>query len=125
MPRYIVKINNQYLEWSTIVDAPVTFGMSLDEFKEYYSDEYGEAGMNGLSERLKRVEEKGVSSYLDGSVSSLVSFNRAGPKETHLPLRLIKKAFCDRIPVVDKGHKWDLMEGGWKESWQGVSTTPV
>lgn len=114
MPRYIVKINNQYLEWSTVVDAPVTFGMSLDEFKEYYRDEYGESGMNGLGKRLKRVEEKGVSSHLDNSLDSLLSFNRAGPKETHLPLRLIEEAFCDRLPIVVKGYKWDPVERAWQ-----------
>jgi len=26
MPRYIIKLEDYYLEWSTVVDAPVTFG---------------------------------------------------------------------------------------------------
>jgi hypothetical protein len=40
MGRFICKFEDKddvyYLEWSTVVDAPVTFGMSLEEFKEYY-----------------------------------------------------------------------------------------
>lgn len=57
MGRYILKIKDHYLEWSTVVDAPVTFGMLLPEFKEYYRDEYGRDGYRELKHRLERVEE--------------------------------------------------------------------
>jgi hypothetical protein len=40
MPTYICKFQDgekaYYLEWSTIVDAPITTGMSLQEFKQHY-----------------------------------------------------------------------------------------
>lgn len=84
MGRFIIKLEDKYLEWSTVVDAPVTFGMTLDEFKAYYKDEYGASGMHGLDERLKRVEEKGTSSMIDDSLDSVISHNRAGKNETHL-----------------------------------------
>lgn len=48
MPRYIIKIKDKYFEWSTIVDAPVTNGMSLTEFRSYYQSEYGEDAMKNL-----------------------------------------------------------------------------
>lgn len=69
MSRYIIKLTDKrdlkdyYLEWSTIVDAPVTYGMYLEGFKAYYQQEYGRSGMRELPERLKRVEEKGTSAY--------------------------------------------------------------
>ena len=57
MPRYILKINDgskdYYLLWSTVVDAPVTQGMSLREFKKYYQSEYGEQGMINLPPTLR------------------------------------------------------------------------
>lgn len=41
MPRFIIKLTDPkdglsyYLIWSTVVDAPVTYGLSLDEIKEW------------------------------------------------------------------------------------------
>lgn len=66
MPSFIIKVKDEkfnkdyYMEWSTIVDAPVTYGMSLDEFKEYYKEQYGIKGMEGLEDRMTRVEEKAL-----------------------------------------------------------------
>lgn len=68
MSRYIVKLTDPvtstdyYLEWSTIVDSPVTYGMSLQEFKNYYKEEYGRSGLLDLDQRLALVEKNGISS---------------------------------------------------------------
>lgn len=99
MPRYIVKLKNHYLEYSTIVDAPVTWGMPLEEFKKYYQQEYGLDGMRSLPERLERVEAKGTSSQLDDSAEDCLSCNRAGPDETELTVDEIYQAYCLRQPV--------------------------
>ena len=100
MPRYIIKLsdNNKdwYLEWSTIVDAPVTYGMSLVDFKAFYKEEYGNQGMEKLEERLKRVEKQGTSA-LYCSVDGLISYNRAGPKESSLSKQEIIDIYCTRI----------------------------
>lgn len=65
MAKFILKFERGdaawYLEWSTIVDAPVTYGMTLDEFRKYYLEEYGRDGMRGLDARLERVEATGTS----------------------------------------------------------------
>lgn len=67
MPRHIIKLTDPatstdyYLEWSTIVDSPITYGMSLEEFKEYYKEEYGRQGMLDLDQRLALVEKNGIS----------------------------------------------------------------
>ena len=101
MPRIICKVQDgdtpYYFEWSTIVDAPVTYGMSLDDFKAHYRDQYGEDGMRGLDDRLKRVELKGVSSMMDDdSLQDLVAYNRAGEDETCLTLEQIVEWYCRR-----------------------------
>lgn len=112
MPRHIAKIKDKYLEWSTVVDAPVTYGMALGEFTEYYKDEYGDQGLGRLSDRLDRVNQKGTSSHLDDSVESLVCGNRAGPSETELTLDEIYQVYCLRMSF--KGKVLDTM--GWRDN---------
>lgn len=102
MPTFIVKIKDYYLEWSTIVDAPVTYGMSLDEFKAYYQEEYGRDGMRDLDQRLQRVERYG-SSHVEGrSAEDILSINRAGPDETDLTFDEIYQAYCLGQPIEDE-----------------------
>lgn len=84
-----------YLEWSTVVDAPVTYGMRMDEFLEHYQNSYGTEGMRGLGERLKRVEANGHSSLIDEpGLKWINNFNRAGPNETHLTTDQIFQIYC-------------------------------
>lgn len=102
MGKFIAKIDGKYLEWSTVVDAPVTYGMTLEEFEDYYRQQYGEQGMRGLPDRLARVETKGSSAHPtawdDGSLESLIACNRAGPDETELTLEEIAAAYCRDVP---------------------------
>ena len=102
MGRGIIKLEkggeSRYLEWSTIVDAPVTWGMTLDEFKEYYRDEYGAEGMRRLAERMARTELKGTSFYLDADVSHTIRHNRAGDCEACLAPDQIWEKYVDRAP---------------------------
>ena len=95
MGRYIVKIKDMYLEWSSIVDAPVTYGMTLEVFNAYYLEEYGRRDFETeLPERLERVERTGCSARDGHTVDSFVSYNRAGPNETCLTLDEIYQRFC-------------------------------
>ena len=52
MGKYIINLDGYYMEWSTVVDAPVTWGMSLAAFQDYYLQEYGESEFSKLDERL-------------------------------------------------------------------------
>lgn len=79
MARLIVKLvdkkdNNReyYLDWSTIVDAPVTYGLSRKEFDAYYRDEYGRMGMPEYETRMARVDAKGTSSALHASAQEVI-----------------------------------------------------
>jgi hypothetical protein len=91
MPKFIIKMekdgDERYLEWSTVVDAPVTYGMSYDEFLKYYRNEYGANSMDNLvgeHGRMRRVRENGTSERGSKSVHETISHNRAGKNETEL-----------------------------------------
>lgn len=105
MATYIVKLEDYYFEWGTITDAPLTFGMSLREFQEYYLEEYGRSGYKKLAGRLKRVEEHGTSSRMGYTPTRLLTHNRAGPERSRLTVDEILQVYCLRQPLV----RW----GGW------------
>jgi len=91
MGKFIIKMEKEgderYMEWSTIVDAPVTYGLRYDEFLAYYREEHGRRDMDDLlSEfgRMARVQKNGTSEHGVESVHDTISNNRAGDKESHL-----------------------------------------
>lgn len=101
MPKYIVKLSDKYLEYSTICDAPVTFGMSRDEMRAYLIERYGTAEEAETDRRLDRCDAIGTSSMMDTSAEDALSYNRAGPCEVTLTVDEIKTAYCDRLPIRD------------------------
>lgn len=104
MGRFIIKLHEYYLEWSTVTDSPVTFGMTLNDFVEYYRAEYGRHGYRDLKMRLERVEKYGSSAHQTQYwLPSLFVGNRAGPNETELTEEEIYHAYCLREPIY----------GGW------------
>ena len=78
MPRHIGKIEDKYFEYSEVTDAPATILMSLEEFLEFYLEEYGRASIWSLQERLDRADLKRTSSMLDASFEDMISGNRYG-----------------------------------------------
>jgi hypothetical protein len=96
-----MKIKDCYLEWSTIVDAPVTPGLSLEDFKKYYKEEYGNAGMMNLPRWLAELDKKESSAIGYENIEDLLSFNRAGPKESCLTLDEIYSAYCLKKLIRD------------------------
>ncbi len=98
----IIKLGGMYLEWSSVVDAPITFGMKLAEFEAYYLDEYGCEEMRNLPARIARVNAKGTSAYYDYSVDDTIRMNRAGPDEIPLKKAEIIEWYCRRRKQPDK-----------------------
>lgn len=100
MPHYIIKLETKdgprYLEWSTVVDAPVTYGLPLDEFVKYWRKEYGSAARDRLETRLRDVEAKGTDSFGHASVDATIAHNRAGAGDTCLSKAQIIEYYCDR-----------------------------
>lgn len=109
MARTIIKLSegeqSWYLEFSSVVDAPVTDGMSLEEFKEYYRDEYGRSSMEEMEKRLAEVEAKGTSSRMYDSAEAVLRYNRAGVNETQLTIQQIIDHYCKRIGDPPMGTK--------------------
>jgi len=109
MPHYIIKLETavgpRYLEWSTVVDAPVTYGMPLDAFTKYWRKEYGGDADRGdrLEARLRDVEAKGTDSFSDASVDATIANNRAGAGETRLTKEQIVEYYCLRRGRHPKG----------------------
>lgn len=101
MPRYILKIHdgkfNQdyYMEWSTVVDAPISYGGTLEEFQEYYKEKYGNQGMKDLPSRMERVEATGSSCHFDtNGIDHYFNYNTAGENGTTLTKEEILEEYC-------------------------------
>lgn len=97
MARYIVKLSykskDYYLDWSTVTDSPITYGVSLDKFKKYIKKEYGKEGLENLPQRLKRVNKKGCSSHIC-TLYDLIATNRAGKNDKHLTKNEVIRQYC-------------------------------
>jgi len=95
MGRIIIKLKGWYFIWSTVVDAPITYKMTIDEITDYIRFQNGEEGVRLLPERLKRVEEKGTSSYVYKSVEAVIRCNRSGKNESNLSLENFISIYID------------------------------
>ena len=99
MGRGLVRIKDKYCEWSTIVDCPVTYLMTIQELEAWTKAELGNEGLRELPERLKRVEETGTS-FHGTTAQEMIEGNRAGNDETELSIDEIYEAF--QPPKGDK-----------------------
>lgn len=95
MPRYIIKLTKKkidyYLEYSTVVNSPITHGMTFEEFEKYYYQQYGLNSKQEFIARMQRAKETGTSAFLD-SLSYLISVNKCGENGK----RLSKKEFIKK-----------------------------
>lgn len=95
-----------YLMWSTIVDAPVTYGMSKEEMLVWYKEEYGNHGIESLTEYdWKRVEENGTMYYGRVTLDEIISNNRAGKDETCLTKEQILEWYCIKQEDPPRGQE--------------------
>ena len=85
-----------YFLWSTVVDAPVTFGMNLEGFQEFMRYEYGNRGMEDLQQSLERARERGTSWVCGPTFDEMIKFNRAGENESTLSREQLIEWYCRR-----------------------------
>lgn len=95
--RYVAKLaDDAYVEWSTVVDAPVSWVHARAEAVEEWSEE-----------RVARADANGTSSLDDYPAGStpeeIVRGNRAGPNESEIPVEGIIEAYN-----VDDPAPWTL-----------------
>lgn len=96
MGHCIVKLKDRYLIWSSIVDAPLTVGMTRAEIEAYVLEEYGRRGVEALPARLARCDATGTSDLRDSSVVDTVWFNRAGAGETCMTIPELIAYYVDQ-----------------------------
>lgn len=106
MGRFVCHHEGYFFEWSTVVDAPVTYGVDLEQFTDYYRSRYGELDFeHEWPKRLERALATGCSSRIDRDLRSMVSFNHAGFEGTCLTFEQIIQIYCveKRPPVEGEG----------------------
>ena len=106
MGRFICHHEGRFFEWSTVVDAPITFGVDLETFTDYYKTRYGELDFeHEWPRRLERTLAKGCSAHNYKSLRELISFNRAGFQGACLTFEQIIQIYCveQREPVEGEG----------------------
>jgi len=107
MPRCICCVEDRgkryFLLWSTVVDAPVSDGMELDQFKNYMKALYGTEGWPDLDKSIERAIENGNSFHTpyDKTFEDFIKGNRAGQDEEELTLKQLIK-FYIRDPIRNK-----------------------
>jgi hypothetical protein len=101
MVNIIAKLEDKYLEWSTVVGAPLSVGLSRDEFAAYYREQYGDGKLEKLNERLDRADQTGTSDREGCDLEELIIGNQAGPDMSELTLEQIAQAYCRRAPILD------------------------
>lgn len=82
-----------YIEWSSVIDAPISVGMDIESFKKYYLEKYGTVEKQNICELLKRVDKSGTSSRFE-TLPETLSFNRAGKNETTLSKNKLIQHYC-------------------------------
>ncbi len=107
MPRIVCKFatpeGERYLIWSTVVDAPITFGLPLDEFEDYIRETQDQEDARYFRDvLLPRLEHNTTTSQMEPTVEELVTFNRAGIDQTTLTLEQIVDFFCIRCGHGDQ-----------------------
>lgn len=87
MPRYIAKLaDDAYVDWSTVVDAPVSWVLNREQAVKEWTEE-----------RVERADRNGTSirdGYPAGNTpEEIVEGNRAGPGEKALSVEEIIVAY--------------------------------
>lgn len=102
MGHCIVKLGEYYLEWSSMVDAPVTMGVTREQYITEYLAAFGDHVKDELLARLAVADEHGTSITRWGgkarhvSVEELIIGNRAGPNEQELTFEQIVEQYCPK-----------------------------
>lgn len=99
MGHFIIKLKDEntkkeyYLEWSSVVDAPITWGLTLKQLKQRIKKESGNEGLKELVDRLKRVEKTGTS-CLGSTLDNHIFVNRAGSRGQHITKEQMIQKYC-------------------------------
>lgn len=94
MPKYIVKLKDNYLEWSTVSDSPTTRGMTREQMRQYLLEKGQREVEAEVESRLMRVDMHGSSAVPPETAEDIMTVNRAGKNESRLTLDEIYERCC-------------------------------
>ncbi len=89
-----------YMEWSSMADAPLSYGMPLIEFREHYKEHYGTTGLHvfdtiDLPQIIKKGHNvKNVPAGVDYIQVECIDTNRAAGGESKLSKEDLIQIFC-------------------------------
>ena len=98
MGHAIIELDGAYLVWSSVVDAPITYGLTEYQLLCWLDEQHGANGRLWWDRVKARVEMTG-SSETAYTVEQILSNNRAGPGEIELTKQEIIEAYCRRKPL--------------------------
>ena len=102
----IVKLDGYYMEWSTVVEAPVTYGALKNEFIANYRWSHEEWENSTLLSRLNITDKTGCSTP-GITADELIANNRAGQQEECLTRAEIVEQYCTNYK------EYDLRQDEW------------
>lgn len=76
----------RFLVWSTVVDTPVSYGLTEQELVEWFTIEHGRSGTERLPAQIDRARRCGTSSLMYESAEKAYALNFAGQRGETLTL---------------------------------------
>jgi hypothetical protein len=111
MSRFSMVLNDGerdwYLLYSTVVDAPVSRGMTFEEYLDFYEKSNGEKLTPEEIEEKKDLFKKNGTDFQFEEVGSLLKCNRAGIDEQCANKEEILEYYChnpDKYPMAVKSN---------------------
>ena len=94
MSRATIRIGDYYLGYSTVQDAPVEYGLKLEDYRKWYAVEYGRAGISSFNMDVVLADRGGERRARD-----ILSCNRSGKNSRKLSFDNIYRAYCLREEI--------------------------
>lgn len=84
------------MEWSTVVDAPTTYLLTEDMYKEYFKDRYWQEWIDGLDlDYIKKHWSYWIPQHYK-NVREIVKWNRAWKNEKRLSYKQLIEEYIYR-----------------------------
>lgn len=90
-----------FIIWSSIVDAPITYGSTMKQIKNLWKQEFGRSGLENLESALKAGTKRIF------TIQEASTVNRAGLNETHLTPAQIVDYYFVRKGKGKRPEGWD------------------
>jgi hypothetical protein len=92
MGKCIIKLEDKYMQWTTVSDSPASLLLPEPLFRRWYFSEYGNSSYMDYRLAMQRVEEHGCSAYGE-TPDSVIKNNRAGKGEKKLTRKQLVEAY--------------------------------